>query len=338
MRAAVLSKLKSPLTIEDLPLPNPGPGEVRVKIAASGVCHTDLHIAEGDWTELNAVYKLPLILGHEGVGTVDEVGPGVTRLVPGERVGIAFLHEACGSCDNCIEGRENFCATQTMTGVTVDGCYAEYAIAKAAFAVKIPDGLAFRDAAPLCCAGVTVYGALKRAQVRVGQRVAVVGIGGLGHLAVQVVKAMGARVTAVDVADDKLVLARRLGADSVINSRTGDAVQAMLAEGGMHVALVTSAAPAAYQTAFFGLKTCSKLVMVGIPGEPLSFPVILQIAKGVEIVPQAVGTRQDLAEVFALAASGRLRCETTVEPLERVNEVLHAIARGQVLGRVVLQP
>jgi propanol-preferring alcohol dehydrogenase len=338
MRAVVLSKLKSPLTIENLPLPKPGAGEVRVKIAASGVCHTDLHVAEGDWTEMNALYKLPLILGHEGVGTVDELGPGVTRLCVGDRVGIAFLHEACGACDNCVEGHENFCPTQTMTGVTVDGCHAEYAIAKAAFVGKLPDGLGFREAAPLCCAGVTVYGALKRAQVRLGQRVAVVGIGGLGHLAVQIAKAMGGCVTAVDVADDKLALAKRLGADHVVNSRSDDAVQAMQAQGGMHVALVTSAASAAYQTAFFGLKNCSKLVVVGIPSEPLSISPILQIAKGVEIIPQAVGTRQDLAEVFALGATGAVRCETTLEPLERVNDVLRAMAKGQVLGRVVLQP
>lgn len=336
MRAALLRQFKSPVTVEDVPTPTPGPGEVRVKIAASGVCHTDLHIAEGDWKEINALFQLPLILGHEGVGVVDAVGPGASLAV-GDRVGVPWIHETCRRCENCLEGRENFCAAMSITGATVNGCHAEYVVAKADFAVTLPEGLGFREAAPLCCAGVTVYGALKRAQVRVGQRVAVIGVGGLGHLAIQVAKAMGARVTAVDVADEKLALAKRVGADQVVNARTDDAAQAMLGVGGMHAAVVTSASAAAYDTAFAGLKTCSKLITVGLPPEPIRLSVILQILKGVEILPQAVGTRQDLREVFDLAAAGRIRCETRTEPLARIGDVLHALAAGTVTGRVVLE-
>lgn len=336
MKAAILHKFKEPLEIEDVPVPKPGPGEALIKVEASGVCHSDLHLAEGDWPQLSAIVKLPLILGHEVAGTVVEVGPGVDNLQPGDRAGIAWIHWSCGDCEICKEGNENLCPSQTITGGTVNGGYAEFVLAKASHAIKIPASLTPDEAAPLFCAGVTVYRAVKRAGVKPGQRVAIFGIGGLGHLALQIARSFGAEVIAVDISDDKLELARSLGAKHTLNAKTADVVKEIRKLGRVHAAIVTSAAKSAYDMAFSSVRQGGALVAVGLPSEPLTFPAISMAGTEIRIIASAVGTRDDLREVLDLAAAGKVRCHVESRPLSDVNQVLDEMRGGRISGRVVL--
>ena len=240
MKAAVVHKFGAPLVIEDVPVPKPGPGQVQVKVVASGVCHTDVHAADGDWP---VKPKLPLIPGHEGVGHVSALGAGVTGVKEGDPVGVPWLHDACGHCEYCETGWETLCqSSSTSTGYTVDGGYAEYVVAQADFVGRLPDKTDLVTMAPILCAGVTTYKGLKETEVRPGQWVVISGIGGLGHIAVQYAKAMGMHVAAVDVAEDKLALARSLGAEVTANAATEDAVAKVVKEtgGGAHGVLVTA--------------------------------------------------------------------------------------------------
>jgi propanol-preferring alcohol dehydrogenase len=334
MKAAVIREFKLPLSIEDVATPAIAADEVLIRVEACGVCHSDLHIAEGDWTHLKRMIKTPLIPGHEVVGRVTEVGEQVSDLEKGDRVGVAWLHWSCGECELCKEGRENLCSKQQITGASVDGGYAEYIKAKASHAAKVPDALDSYEAAPLFCAGVTVYRAIKNAGVQSGQRVAIFGIGGLGHLAVQIVKTFGAEVIAVDIAEDKLELARRLGADHTLNATTVDVVKQLRSMGGAHVAVVTSAAKAAYDQAFYGIRSSGTLAVVGMPADDLTFPAIMM--REIKITSSATGTREDLREVLDLAAQGKVRCQIETSPLERINEIFDQMRRAQITGRVVL--
>src|ERR1700675_3735093 len=250
MKAAILHEFKEQLTIEDVARPKPDANEVLIEVQACGVCHSDLHVANGDWPQIVPITKRPLILGHEIAGRVVEKGASVNHLELGDRVGVPWVHWTCGECEFCREGNENLCIKQQITGVTVDGGYAEFVKAPASHALKIPDGLSCVEAAPLFCAGVTVYRALRRAKIEAGQRLAIFGIGGLGHLAVQIGHGLGAAGTPIDVSEDKLAYARSLGADSTLNAATEKVVKELRAVGGVHVALVTSAAKAAYDMAF----------------------------------------------------------------------------------------
>ncbi|HKP84645.1 MAG TPA: zinc-dependent alcohol dehydrogenase, partial [Blastocatellia bacterium] len=262
MKAAIVRQYKQPLQIEETEKPAPGPDEVLIKVETCGVCHSDLHIAEGDWPPLLKVIKNPVIPGHEVVGRVVEKGEAVDNLEIGDRVGVAWVHWTCGVCELCREGRENLCQRQMITGATVDGGYAEFMKAKATHVMKVPDSLSSEEAAPFFCAGVTVYRAIKNAGIEPGQRVAIFGIGGLGHLAVQIARAFGAEVIAVDIAEDKLDLARSLGAGAAINAATSDAVKEIRKLGGAHVAVVTSGAKAAYDSAFYATRSSGTLVVV----------------------------------------------------------------------------
>jgi propanol-preferring alcohol dehydrogenase len=306
---------------------------VLIKVDACGVCHSDLHIAEGDWTHLLRIIKRPLIPGHEAVGRVVEKGEAVDNLEIGDRVGVAWTHWTCGECELCKEGRENLCPRQMITGATVDGGYAEFAIAKASHALKVPDSLTSEEAAPLFCAGVTVYHAIKSSGIKPGQRIAVFGVGGLGHLAVQIAKCFGAEVIAIDIADDKLEFARRLGAHITINA-ADDVVKQIRKMGGVHVAVVTSAAKAAYDMAFYAVRSSGTLMVVGMPAEDLSFPAIMM--REIRIMSSATGTREDLREVLELAAAGRVKCHVETRPLAQVNEVFDEMRRAKITGRVVL--
>jgi propanol-preferring alcohol dehydrogenase len=334
MKAAIIREYKQPLQIDEAEKPTPGPDEVLIKVEACGVCHSDLHIAEGDWTPLLRIMKRPLIPGHEVVGRVVEKGEAVQNLEAGDRVGVAWTHWTCGKCELCREGRENLCASQVITGASVDGGYAEFIKAKASHALKVPDSLTSEEAAPLFCAGVTVYRAVKNAGIQAGQRVAVFGIGGLGHLAVQIAKGFGAEVIAVDIADDKLDLARSLGAVTAINAAKEDAVKQIRKMGGAHVAVVTSAAKAAYDSAFYAVRSSGTLVVVGMPSEDLSFPAIMM--REIKITSSATGTREDLREVLEMAAEGKVKCLVETRPLEQINEIFDQMRRGQITGRVVI--
>src|ERR1700720_2337222 len=338
MKAAILREFKAPLTIEEVERPKPGAHDVLIQVQACGVCHSDLHVADGDWPQLIPVTKKPLILGHEIAGRVVEKGASVHQLQVGDRVGVPWVYWTCGECEFCREGNENLCVKQKITGVTVDGGYAEFVKAPASHATKIPEGLSAIDAAPLFCAGVTVYRALKRAKIQPGQRLAIFGIGGLGHLAVQIGLGMGAIVTAIDVSDEKLAQATSLGATATLNAGTVNVVKEMRRAGGVHAALVTSAAKAAYDTAFPCVRPGGILLVVGLPSESICFPPILMAALELHIQASSVGTRQDLREVLAMAAAGKVHCQVATRPLTQVNEVLEQLRHGNVSGRIVLVP
>jgi len=336
MKAAILHEFKTPLGIEDVPRPAPTLGEVLIQVEACGVCHSDLHVAAGDWKQFAGITKRPLILGHEVVGRVVEKASPGGEVEIGDRVGVPWLHWTCGACDPCREGNENLCTRQKITGVTVDGGFAEFIKAPASHVVKIPSDISSADAAPLLCAGLTVYRALKQCGMVPGQRLGIFGIGGLGHLAVQIGRSMGAEVIAIDIGEDKLALATALGAALALNAGAGDMAREVRKSGGLHVALVTSAAKAAYDTAFRCLRPAGTLLVVGLPAESICFPPIMMAAGEVRIRASAVGTRQDLRAVLALAELDKVRCRITARPWAEVNGALEDLQHGQVLGRVVL--
>lgn len=336
MKAAVLHEFKTPLAIEEVAQPQLSEGDVLIEVEVCGVCHSDLHVADGDWSQMSRIIKKPLILGHEIVGRVVARGAAVQSIEIGDRVGVPWLQWTCGECEFCREGNENLCAKQRITGVTVDGGYAEYTSAPASHVVKIPEGLSSEQAAPLLCAGVTVHRALKRAKVRAGQRMAVFGVGGLGHLAVQIGRAAGAEVTAIDVSDEKLALARSVGAARTLNATTCDAVKEVRRLGKVHIALVTSAAKNAYDMAFHCVRPAGTLLAVGLPAQDISFPPILMAATEIHIKASSVGTREDLREILAMGAAGTVHCQVTIRRLAEVCEVLKEFRRGQICGRVVL--
>jgi len=337
MKAAVLHQFKTPLSLEDVSQPEVGADEVLLEVEVCGVCHSDLHVADGDWTQLADIVKKPLILGHEIVGRVVERGADVQNVEVGNRVGVPWVQYTCGQCEFCLEGNENLCVQQRITGVTVDGGYAEYAKAPASHVVKIPETLASEQAAPLLCAGVTVHRALKRSNLRAGQRLAVFGVGGLGHIAVQIGRAAGAEVTAIDLSEEKLALAKSLGAARTLNASTSRVVKEIRRSGGVHVALVASAAKSAYDMAFPCVRPSGTLLAVGLPAQDLAFPAIMMAAGEIQIKASSVGTREDLREVLALAAAGNIHCQVTARPLCEIQEVLGQLNRGEVSGRVVLR-
>ncbi|MBI5257515.1 MAG: zinc-dependent alcohol dehydrogenase [Burkholderiales bacterium] len=336
MQAAVMQDFGQPLALRELPLPEPGADEVLLRVLNCGVCHSDLHIIDGDTPGFKMGTKAQLIPGHEVVGVVERLGADVSHLQVGQRVGVAWQHWACGQCDQCREGLENLCRKGTVTGMVVDGGYSQYMRAKAGFAIPVPDKLSSAEAAPLFCAGVTSYRAIKNAGVHAGQRVAVVGVGGLGHLAVQIARAMGAEVIAIDVADDKLAAARTLGAAHAFDARSPDTPKAVRALGGVHVAVVTSAARAAYDLALKLLRPAGTMSVVGLPPEPLSIGAVQIVSGEFRIVGSAVGTRDDLRATLDLAAAGKLHCHTETRPLAQVNEVLELMRAGRIDGRIVL--
>jgi alcohol dehydrogenase, propanol-preferring len=343
MKAAVLREFKTPLSQEEVSRPEIVPDEVLIEVEVCGVCHSDLHVADGDWKQLAGIVKKPLILGHEIVGRVVQRGAAVEKSVElGDRVGVPWVHWTCGQCEFCREGNENLCVRQRITGVTVDGGYAEYAKAPASHVVKIPPTLSSEQAAPLLCAGVTVYRALKRAKIQpgttcAGLRLAVFGVGGLGHLAVQMGRAAGAEVTAIDISEEKLQLARSLGAARTLNAATSEVVKEVRGSGRVHVAIVTSGAKSAYDMAFYCVRPSGTLLVVGLPAKDISFPPILMASGEFEIKASAVGTRDDLREVLEMGAAGTVHCHVTTRRLAEVQQVLEELGRGEVSGRVVLR-
>ena len=336
MKAAVLTEIGKPVTIQDVAKPSPAAGQVLIRVEACGVCHSDVHLADGDWDLLRPITKTPLILGHEAAGVVAELGEGVTGSRVGDRVGVPWLHWSCGECEFCLEGRETLCIKQKVTGCMVDGGFAEYMLAPATHASPLPSSLSAAEAAPLLCAGLTVYKAMKASGVRPGQRIAVFGAGGLGHLAIQIARAMGAHAGAVDVSDDKLEFAKSQGAEWTINSTTEQVHKKCRQMGGMHVAMVTAAHPSAYETALRCLRRGGTLAVVGMANEPFKVSALSLVSGETRIVASAVGTREDLRELFAMVEKYPIRCTIETRPLDQVTQVFEELKRGQVRGRVVL--
>jgi propanol-preferring alcohol dehydrogenase len=333
MKAAIVHDFTAPLAIKELPVPQAGPGEVVVRIETSGLCHTDIHAAHGDWP---VKPNPPFIPGHEGVGIVASLGEGVTEVAVGDRVALPWLGYACGACEHCTTGWETLCEQQRNTGYSIDGSYAEYALASAKYVAKVPDAVDPLDAAPLTCAGVTTYKAVKVSGARPASLVAVFGIGGLGHLALQYAKIFGATVVAVDVVEDKLELARELGADHTVNALTEDPVAAIKALGGAHAAISVAVAPRAFEQAYASLRRGGTLVFVALPADNhVKLPIFETVLNGITVVGSIVGTRTDLAEVFRLHEQGRTRVVRETRKLDEVNECFEEVEKGQVKARLV---
>lgn len=335
MKAAVVTSFTSPLEIQDLPIPEPGPGQVRVRMETCGLCHTDIHAAQGDWPVKPTP---PFTPGHEGIGVVEALGQGVTERQIGDRVAIAWLGHACGSCRYCVTGWETLCEQQQNSGYSINGAFAEYALADARYVVPVPEAVSSLDAAPLTCAGLTTYKAAKVAKIVPAERVAVFGIGGLGHLAVQYARLMGAQVIAVDVDDSKLELATELGADHVVNAARTDPVAAIQALGGADVAIALAVHPTSFEQAFHSLRRGGRLVCVALPAEgTMTIPIFDTVLKGISIIGSIVGTRQDLLEVFELHAAGRTKVITTSRKLDSVNTSINEVLSGSVPARIVFE-
>jgi propanol-preferring alcohol dehydrogenase len=336
MRAAVVQRFGEPLVIEDRPIPEPGPGQVTVRMLASGLCHTDIHAANGDWP---VKPNPPFVPGHEGVGIVHAVGDGVPTTRIGEFVAVPWLGHACGTCQYCLRGWETLCLQQQNSGYSVDGCYAEYFLAEAAFAATVPAGVDPFEAAPLTCAGVTTYKAVKVGNVRPTDLVAISGIGGLGHLALQYAKIFGGTVAAIDVTDEKLQLAKELGADIVIDARTEDPAAVLQSHGGADVAIGLAVSDKSFATAYAGLRRGGRLVLVALPAEgTLSIPVFDTVLNGTSVIGSIVGTRADLADVFTLHALGRTKVIYETRELGEVNESIAEVLQGKAKARLVLRP
>lgn len=335
MKAAVVRAFGAPLRIEELPVPAPGHGEVLVKIIASGVCHTDLHAADGDWPVKPVP---PFVLGHEGAGIVAALGRGVHGLKEGDPVGIAWLHNACGECEYCQTGWETLCERQHNSGYSVNGSFAEYAIGKAAYVARLPHKPCFAELAPILCAGVTTYKGIKEADVKAGEWLAVSGIGGLGHIGIQYAKAMGLHVAALDVADDKLALARSLGADLAVDATSPDDVARMMREtgGGAHGVLVTAVSLPAFRQALRIVRRKGTISLNGLPPGDFPTPVFDVVLKRITIRGSIVGTRRDLAEALAFAAEGKIRPHIHTARLDGINDIFQRLKNGAVDGRMVM--
>lgn len=333
MKAALLRQTGAPLTIEDIEKPRPGAGEILIKVRACGVCHTDLHLMSGEWR----LPKLPLTMGHEAVGLVESVGAGVKNFKPGDRAGIPWIYSTCGECEFCTSDREPLCPAIVVTGFMVDGGFAEYVKAPASHAVAVPPELSFADAAPLYCAALTAYRALKISGVRVGDTVAIWGVGGLGHYAVQAARAMGARVVAVDVAAPKLELARMLGADVVMNAVQEKPSEVIRRLGGAHVVVNFVCSQETITQSFGALRRAGTLVLVGLPPGDFTLPIRGSVAKGIRVLTSAVGTRQDLREVLALAAAGKIKTVGESLRLEDINGAFERMRAGTISGRLVVE-
>lgn len=334
MKAAVVHAFGEPLRLEEVRVPMPGPGQILVKIAASGVCHTDLHAAEGDWP---VKPNPPFIPGHEGVGFVAAVGANVKHVKEGDRVGVPWLHSACGCCTHCLGGWETLCESQSNTGYSVNGGFADYALADPNYVGRLPKDLGFVDIAPVLCAGVTVYKGLKVTDTKPGDWVAISGIGGLGHMAVQYARAMGLNVAAVDVDDDKLALARQLGASVTVNARDTDPAAFLQKEiGGAHGALVTAVSPKAFEQALGMVRRGGTVSLNGLPPGNFPLPIFDMVLRGVTVRGSIVGTRLDLQESLDFAARGQVKATVRTEKLENINDVFARMHKGQIQGRVVL--
>ena len=335
MKAAVVRAFGQPLVIEDVPVPVPGPGEILVKVKACGVCHTDLHAASGDWPVKPTP---PFIPGHEAAGVVAALGPGVTDFKLGDAVGVAWLHDACMRCEYCETGWETLCEHQHNTGYSVNGGFAEYVVASAAFAARLPVGVDFAAVAPILCAGVTTYKGLKETDTRPGEWVVISGIGGLGQVAIQYAKAMGLKVAALDIAEDKLKLARDTGADCAVNALSAEAVDSVLRAtgGGAHGILVTAVSTAAFAQALKMVRRKGTVSLVGLPPGEFPTPIFDVVLKRITVRGSIVGTRRDLDEAIAFATEGKVRAEIAKAPLADINAIFDRMKAGKIDGRMVL--
>ncbi|MFC4060624.1 zinc-dependent alcohol dehydrogenase [Planomonospora corallina] len=335
MRAAIVTAFDKPIEIREVPIPEPAPHQVLVRIEASGLCHTDIHAARGEWPVKPTP---PFTPGHEGVGVIERLGSAVRGRSVGERVAIPWLGYACGTCEYCVSGRETLCESQLNSGYSIDGGHAEYAVAAADYVVTVPDGVSPVEAAPLTCAGVTTYKAVKVSGLRPTERAAIFGIGGLGHLAQQYAQIFGGETIAVDVTEEKLQLAKELGAAHVVNAAQVDPVEQIRALGGADVAVVLAAHPTVLEQAHASLRRGGRLVLVSLPKDNgMNLPIFETVLGGISVIGSIVGTRADLAEVFRLHAAGRTKVICETRTLDQINEAVDEVLGGRVPARLVFE-
>ena len=335
MHVAVVEHFGKPLVQQEWEIPSPGAGQILVKTEACGVCHTDLHAATGDWP---LKPKLPFIPGHEAIGRVAAVGAGVKIVREGDRVGVPWLYSACGHCEHCLAAWETVCADAVFGGYTRNGGFAEYVIADPNYVAHIPDGLDPKLAAPLICAGITTYKGIKETKARPGEWIVISGAGGLGHLAIQYAKVMGLRVCAVDIDDGKLALAKKMGADFVVNAREGEPEEAVKkgTSGGAHGVLITAPSLGAFKQGVGMTRKRGTCVLVGLPPGDFPVPLFDVVANCITIRGSFVGTREDMTETLAFAAEGKIKADIELQPLSAINEIFNRLQLGKVTGRVVL--
>lgn len=335
-RAAVVEEFGPEVNVRDIDLPTPDRHQALVKLHASGICHTDLHAAEGDWP---VKPEPPFVPGHEGVGEVVELGPGDHDVKVGDMVGNVWLWSACGTCEHCRTGWETLCNDAEYGGYTVNGSFGEYMLVDTRYCARIPEGADPVEVAPILCAGVTVYKGLKVAETRPGQFMVISGVGGLGHIAVQYAVAMGMRVIAVDIADDKLELAKRHGAEFTVNAKHDDPADAVqeFTGGGAHGVLVTAVHPQAFGQAIGMARKGGTIVFNGLPPGDFPAPIFEIVFKALTIRGSLVGTRQDLAEALDFYARGMIKPTVAECSLDDVNAVFEELRHGKVEGRMSIR-
>jgi propanol-preferring alcohol dehydrogenase len=335
MQAAVVTDFKAPLQIQEWDVPTVGPGQILVKTEACGVCHTDLHAANGDWP---LKPKPPFIPGHEAIGIVVALGAGVTIVKEGDRVGVPWLYSACGHCEYCLSAWETVCDEAQFGGYTQNGGFADYVLADPNYVAHIPKGLGPKEAAPLICAGVTTYKGIKETEARPGEWIAISGCGGLGHLAIQYAKAMGLLVCGVDIDDGKLQHAKRLGADLIINAKTHDPAEILKSEtgGGAHGVLITAPSLPAFKQGVAMTRKRGACVLVGLPPGGFPLEIFNLVAGAVTVRGSFVGTRKDMAECLDFAARGKVKADIELARLGSINEIFERLEHGDVPSRVVL--
>jgi propanol-preferring alcohol dehydrogenase len=320
----------SPLAYTEVEIPRIGSGEVLIKVSACGVCHSNLHMIEGDWLDMGVPAKSPIVPGHEVTGTVQEVGTEVKNITIGDKVGVQPLFESCGTCEPCLKGHENICERSQITGETVDGGYSQYMKAVGAHVYKLPDNLELVGSAPLFCPGLTAYKAVTKAEPMVGKSVAVFGVGGVGHMAIQFAKLSGAKVIGVSRSADHLRLAKEVGADEVISSQDK--------EPGRSIGLVDSSIVFAPSDEYISLavKSTKKggIVVIGVRGNIRDFP----FNKEIIVRGTAIGTRIDMQNVLRIASQGLVHVKTTDYKLSDANDILLRLKRAEIYGRAVLVP
>ncbi|HEL2234567.1 TPA: alcohol dehydrogenase AdhP [Streptococcus suis] len=335
MKAVVVNPESTGVVVVEKELRPLEAGEALVQIEYCGVCHTDLHVANGDFG------KVPgRVLGHEGIGIVTEIAPGVTSLKVGDRVSVAWFFQGCGMCEYCTTGRETLCRTVKNAGYSVDGGMAEQCIVTADYAVKVPEGLDPAQASSITCAGVTCYKAIKEAHLEPGQWIAIYGAGGLGNLAVQYAKKVfNAHVIAVDINNNKLELAKEVGADVTINGLEVEDVPGYIKEitgGGVHSTVVTAVSKVAFNQAIDSVRAGGYVVAVGLPSEYMDLSIVKTVLDGIKVVGSLVGTRKDLEEAFHFGAMGLVVPVVQKRPVEDAEAVFNEMVAGTIQGRMVL--
>ena len=318
------------MVYKTVPEPKMEPNQVLIKIKACGVCHSNLHMIEGEFKVFGVPKKLPIIPGHEITGVIENVGSNTKGFKKGQRVGVQVLYESCGQCDYCLTGNENLCINRQMTGETVDGGYAEYIAAPYNYIYELPDNVGFEEGAPLFCPGVTAYRAVRKAGIRFGQRVAVIGIGGVGHMSLQFAKLAGAETIAIDKSKGQLDMAKELGADHTL---LADNVEDYISKKGkVDTVMVHAPSQKAIDQAVKMVKRGGVVLMAVLGNANIAFP------EEYSIVTSVIGSRHDMKEVLKIASAGKIKVKWTAYKLSEANDVLLKLKQGKIVGRAVLIP